>query len=305
MVTSIDEGGLAALTSAKAARLGRPFEADLESLAKADVVLAIGVDLAEDHQVAGFLVKRNLSQGTKLILVDAPGSALSVLAEVNLAPSKGGEADLILALAAGVASMETGNLAPTAGSPAEKIHQASQLLASAVAPVVVYGSGLPGKNPAAVLDALVELATLTHASLLSFKGQANSFAAAQFGLEKAFTVNGHQAVFVALGDDTPSQRLIQKLEKAPFLVVAASYASPATAREDVVLPVENWSELDGHFVNLEGRVQAAQAALGKPEGVKSTVEALAAVAAKLGIQPDGDWQSALTERIPAAAIRMN
>jgi len=231
------------------------------------------------------------------------------MAELNLTPAKGSEADLILALAAGAASLKaeknTSSASLPAGQPAEKIRQAVQLLAAAAAPVVVYGSGLPGKNPAATLDALVELANLTNASLLSFKGQANSFAAAQFGLEKPFNVNGHQAVFVALGDDTPSQRLLQRLEKAPFLVVAASYASAATARADVVLPVETWSELDGHFVNLEGRVQATPAALVKPEGVKTTVEALAAVATRLDVQPSRDWQSALTERIPAAAIRFN
>jgi NADH dehydrogenase/NADH:ubiquinone oxidoreductase subunit G len=312
MVASLDEGVSTSLSSAKAARLGKSFETGLESLAKADVVLAAGVDLAEDHQVAGFLVKRNLSEGTKLILVDAPGNALSVMAELNLTLSKGSEIDLVKSLATEAAALKAEK--PTAASglaeekfrqAEEKIRQAAQLLASASAPVIVYGSALPGKNPAAVLDALVELATVTQASLVSFKGQANSVAAAQYGLEKSFALNGHNAVFMALGDDTPSQRLMQKLEKTPFFVVAASYTSAATARADVVLPVETWSELSGHFVNLEGRVQTAQAAIGMPEGVKSTVEALAAVASSLNIHTQEDWQTGLTERIPAAPIRMN
>jgi formate dehydrogenase major subunit len=51
--------------------------------------------------------------------------------------------------------------------------------------------------------------------------------------------------------------LIQRLEQAPFLVVQASYASELTEQADVVLPVEIWAEQEGHYLNLEGRLQKA------------------------------------------------
>ena len=143
---------------------------------------------------------------------------------------------------------------------------------------------------------MVELGKQANAALISVKGEANSLAAAQYRLEKPFQMNGHQAVFVALGDDTPSQSLVQRLEKAPFLAVQASYVSRLTAQADVVLPVEMWAEQEGHYLNMEGRLQQAARALTAPEGVRSNAEAIQALAEKLGIQPDANWEAALCAR---------
>jgi formate dehydrogenase major subunit len=127
--------------------------------------------------------------------------------------------------------------------------------------------------------------------VLSTKGGANSVAAAAFGLESSFELNGHKAVYLALGDETPSQSLAKKLEKAPFLAVQASYLSPVTARADVVLPVEMWAELEGHFINLEGRVQESHKALIAPEGVRSSLDVLVDLASRLGYTVETSWQA--------------
>jgi formate dehydrogenase major subunit len=129
--------------------------------------------------------------------------------------------------------------------------------------------------------------------MLSIKGEANSLAAAQYRLLKPFALNGHQAVFAALGDDQPSQRLVQRLEKAPFLAVQASYVSRLTAQADVVLPVEMWAEQSGHCVSLEGRVQEAKPVLAAPEGVRSNTETLKALADRLGMAVNENWQAGL------------
>ena len=109
-------------------------------------------------------------------------------------------------------------------------------------------------------------------------------------------------MYVALGDGLVTERLMKHLAKAPFIVAQASYASPVTDLADVVLPVEMWAEQDGHFVNLEGRVQAAHKALTAPDEVKSNVEALRAVAARLRFEMSADWQAELTKRTPVATI---
>ena len=87
------------------------------------------------------------------------------------------------------------------------------------------------------------------------KGKANSLVAQQIGLNKPFELNGHQAAFVVLGDEEPSQNTIKKLEKVPFLVVQASYQSALTAKADVVLPVTAWLEQSGYYVTCDGKVQ--------------------------------------------------
>jgi predicted molibdopterin-dependent oxidoreductase YjgC len=105
-----------------------------------------------------------------------------------------------------------------------------------------------------------------------------------------------------MGDSAPSNRLVQHVEKAPFLAVQASYVSRLTAMADVVLPVEMWAEQEGHFVNLEGRVQSSTRALTPPNGVRSNVETLKALAAALGVQPDENWEASLCARLSPVAI---
>jgi predicted molibdopterin-dependent oxidoreductase YjgC len=107
---------------------------------------------------------------------------------------------------------------------------------------------------------------------------------------------------VAIGDDYVTERLLQRLEKAPFLVAQASYASKLTEMADVVLPVTTWAEQSGHYVNLEGRVQAAAAALEPVDGVRSNAEALQAVAQSLGVTTKDNWKEALFLRKPVVEI---
>jgi len=191
------------------------------------------------------------------------------------------------------------------GVPADAIRQAARLLAGAQQPAFIYGKGLNGKQAVPALKALIELANLTGASIVSAKGQANSLAAALLGLEKTFEVNDHQAVFLALGDEAPSQRLLHKLEKAPFVAVQASYISPATARADVVLPVVNWVETGGHYLNMEGRLQEAHAALPAQEGIWTNESVLAGIAARIGVDPKADWKDQLARSAAAVPVQLN
>jgi formate dehydrogenase major subunit len=313
MVTSMEEGRPTAAVSALAGELGKPFETNLAALESADCVIAAGVDLAESHQVAGFLVKRSLPNGTRLIVVNPAATGLDIHANVKLQATKGNDEAVLKGLRAGMiqlglkdgdgvaATIELMYAAEVTGISEDDYLAAAGMLGTANHPVIVYSNGLTDKNSPNVLKHLIGLCQLAGASLLSVKGDANSLAAAQLGLEKPFELNGHQAVYVALGDDTPSQRLIQRLEKAPFLAVQASYVSRITAMADVVLPVEMWAEQQGHFVNLEGRVQESKQVLTPPENVRSNAAALEALAKQLELPVDANWQAALCAR-PAPVV---
>ncbi len=167
--------------------------------------------------------------------------------------------------------------------------------------MIVYGKGITTK-PAAALKALVGFAHLTGATLLSAKGGANSLAAAQYRLEKVFQMNGQQAAFVALADEKPSQRLVQRLEKSPFTVVMASYVSQLTSMADVVLPVATWAEQAGHYLSLDGHLQKAAAVLAAPEEILSSEAVLNGIAGKLGASLATDWKEQLFERVAPVAI---
>lgn len=315
MVTSIEEGRPTAAVFDLAEELGGSFEANLQAVKEADLVMAIGVNLAESHMVAGFLVKRNLPKGTRLVVVDPGENGLAEFANVNLKPTTGADAALLQGLAAALvklglsegdgfaAQAELTRAAEAAGVSEVDLLAAAGMIGLAEKPVFVYGKGITdnGGSPAA-LRQLITLGEQAGAALLSIKGEANSVAAALYHLDKPFQVNGHQAVFVALGDDYPSQRMIQRLEGAPFLAVQASYASRLTAMADVVLPVEMWAEQEGHFINLEGRVQKAKPALTAPQGVRSSDQALRDLAHLLGVETSQPWQAALNQR--PSAVRL-
>ncbi len=325
MVTSIEEGVPIALSGQMAEEVGQPYEGNLETLKSADCVVAIGVDLVDNHQVAGFFVKRALAQGTKLIVIDPYDNGLHQLADYALRPQKGTDYDLLQGIAArivvlGLAKAEPTNphdlmqyspetVSQTTGIAVDTIKAVSRLIASAEKPAFVYGKGVTrdGDSPV-VLKALLELARLAgalddeHSTVLSTKGQTNSLAAHQYGLDKTFEINGHQAAYLALGDDYVSQRLIQRLAGVPFIAVQASYVSPVTAIADVVLPTEMWAEQEGYYLNLEGRLQEGHRGLTPPEDIRSHVGILEAIATQLDVSLDEDWRSELSKRVSTNTI---
>ena len=102
----------------------------------------------------------------------------------------------------------------------------------------------------------------------------------------------------ALGtDDGPSAMLVfgsnivvsapnathitSRLEALDLLVVCDMVMSETAAIADVVLPVTQWAEETGTMTNLEGRVILRQKAITPPSGVRSDLDVIAALAARL------------------------
>lgn len=306
MVTSLEEGRPTAALTALARAKGDTLEGNLDDLKNADCVVLLGVDMTEHHAVAGFLVKRNLPKGVKLIVVDPHENGFDGLAHYALKGKEGADVQLLGALEAGLAgkAVEAKTLAEKAALKAEDIAAVTELLNGAHAPIFIVGKGIVGQPDTKALEAALAVAGACNGKLLSLKGEANSLAAAQYGLDKAFALNGHQAVFVALGDDHPSKRLALSLEKAPYLVVQAAYASKLTGMADVVLPTANWAEQEGHYLNLEGRLQKAEKLLTAPEGVLTTHETLNTLAGQMGLRVTGVWKDALVREVAPVAIAL-
>ncbi|HLF73250.1 MAG TPA: 2Fe-2S iron-sulfur cluster-binding protein, partial [Anaerolineales bacterium] len=94
LVTSVEEGMPTAATSRIAERQGA-FEGKLDMLRNADTVLCIGANVSRTHMMAGFLFKRNLSRGTRLINIDPEETALDELANLSLRNKPGSDLALI------------------------------------------------------------------------------------------------------------------------------------------------------------------------------------------------------------------
>jgi len=75
----------------------------------------------------------------------------------------------------------------------------------------------------------------------------------------------------------------RRFEALDFLAVADFFLSETAERADVVLPVTQWAEEEGTMTNLEGRVILRRRAVTPPDGIRTDLDVLAALAARLGV----------------------
>lgn len=303
MVTSTEEGWPTQASASTADDLKKPFEGKVDALDLADCVVVVDADLANNHQVLGFMVKRLLPGGTKLIVVDPGENGFDPFADVRLKATKGSRVDVLKAIKSAVKKQKVSELAAGCGLKESDLLAAAEIFNSAEHPVFIYGRGLSAEDGKAAVTALKDLSSsIKNGTVISTKGKANSLAASQLKLEQPFEAGSHQAAFVALGDEEPSERLLKSLDRVPFLGVAAAYHSKLTVKAQVVIPVEMWAEVTGHYLNLDGRLQKASGALKAPAGVVNSTDALKSIAASLGIKTNDAWKETLKSRVSPADI---
>lgn len=322
LVTCVEEDQISRAMLKVADENGKSFETKIEDINQADCIVTIGVDLVENHQVAGFFVKRVISKGAKLVVIDPKSHPWDQIADATLKFKKGTNLDILQGLSAAVVKLglakekSTGQLDLTLKTATEKTGIASEdylKVAAAIAmashPIIIYGKNLSTDNTIDdTCKSLLEFARLIGAldknssCLVSVKGQANSVAAAQYQLDKPIKLYGTQVAYVILGDDLPSESFIKSLEQIPFLIVQSSYASKLTAMADVVLPVENWIEMEGHYVSMDGRLQKANRAIQPSNDIWANEVVLKSVADRLGIDSIIDWQKQLNQRVSPVSI---
>jgi formate dehydrogenase major subunit len=321
MVTSLEEGIPTAAVTRFAEKNGA-FEGKLDVLRNADTVLSIGANVHRSHMVAGFLFRRNLPKGAHFINVDTEVGDMDYLANTSLTIKPGSDLALVKGMQAVIVKEGLGRsplqlsdadalikqAVEATGVAQEDFVQAAQMLAHSISPVILVGKGVTAQRDESLVEELHRLAVLVGAvdgeriGLISVKGEANSLTASLLGLDEAFKLNGEQAVYVAVGDDYVSKSMIERISKAPYLVVQACYESALTEKADVVLPVTVWSEQEGHFINLDGRMQKAEKAVNPPETVRDHVSVLSEVAMRMNMKVEADWQKAILGRKSSVSL---
>jgi formate dehydrogenase major subunit len=292
MVTSTEEGRFTSILSELSKEYGQ-YESKLAEIHNADTIMTIGLDLTKDHQVAGFFIKRLIPKGVQVIPVSYEATGMDAFTSYSTIINRSKDLNFIHALDEALAGNDFSAEAEKSGLPLETITELSELLKNSENLVIVYGTDFDAKLKKETINALIRLAKKLNAKLISPKGKANSVVAEQLGLNKSFDVNGHQAAFVAIGDENPSQSIIKKLEGIPFLVVQASYQSALTAKADVILPVTTWLEQSGTYVTCDGQVQLAYQSLQPPVDVKSNIEVMLAIADRLKMNVNPVWDKAI------------
>ena len=98
--------------------------------------------------------------------------------------------------------------------------------------------------------------------------------------------DGIRALFVMGSNPVVSaphaSHIESKLRALDTLIVADFFLSETAALADVVLPSAQWAEETGTMTNLEGRVLLRRAASAPPAGVRTDIDILCGLAARLG-----------------------
>ncbi|HET59477.1 MAG TPA: hypothetical protein ENN32_03820, partial [Chloroflexi bacterium] len=97
-----------------------------------------------------------------------------------------------------------------------------------------------------------------------------------------------------LADDKLNDKWSKLARGANNTIVLASYQTEFTQSADIVLPVCNWAQEQGHFVNFEGKIQWREKLVDADLNVKTTAEVLSLLAKHLDFTIPTYWREALT-----------
>jgi len=277
-------------------KTGKPVESKLSDIKQSDCYIVVGEDITKDHQVISFFIKRQLPAGTKLIQICANESGFDNFAThtINIPDDK--TAKFVSSFRDVINSSDDKDieqLAKENNLDSGMLRNVVQDIKSSNQVAIVLGSRYHFADSDSVYASVHDLAVSVNGKFLSTKGNINSLAAAQMGINNPIDFKSTDTVLFALGDENLSQQTMKKFENIPHLVILASYSSPLTASAEVVLPVSNWIEQDGHFMNLSGMVLEAKGALTTEGECVSNLDVIKKLAESLNISIKPQWKDSI------------
>ncbi|MGO8836199.1 MAG: molybdopterin-dependent oxidoreductase [Limisphaerales bacterium] len=239
--------------------LGTP--ASLADVADSDCIVLIGGNPTEHQRVIGYLTRRSLDHGGKLILVHNGSTPLDRYADLHL--------ELEDISHPGASPFE--RLRATYHLRAQSLNQLKRMVETAQRPVVLYGSGLSTTVYAAMRTLPAQ------ARFLPLIAGTNTRGAVRLGLS-ARPVSG-EVLYLMAADDLPDHA---PLPARQFTVVHAAYESAWTETADVVFPALMWAEKNGHVTNLEGKTLEVKPLVKAPAHVPPAWKTLVQLSERVG-----------------------
>ena len=287
---------------------GLDIECPIEDILEADCIIVVGADPQRTNPIIDTMVRQAVSQRkAKLIIIDQSRNVFPLWSDLWLKPNAGSEGMLLNGLAKilvdkelveqgktssklveSLSRYETEKVVAATGIDQEKMELVAELYGQAEHAIIIYGEGLLETKDASVVTAILNLAHITgnrtggKLRVISLKPGANSRGAWELGLAKGIKEDKPKALYLLLGDEPESQELLRWLMGVHFLVVQASYYSPAIYMADVVLPSPIWAEREGIYVAMDGRVQQLKRALEPKDGLLQDEGILIEISKKLG-----------------------
>jgi predicted molibdopterin-dependent oxidoreductase YjgC len=252
----------------------------IKDIARADVILAVGLDSRFNFSVVGTKVRKALDAGSKLVTIDPCDSNLAGYTDDWLCPAPGKEGALLSVFAERLAGRkaDVSAAAADAGIDCDMLERALAIIASGKEPTVIigprvfhYGDG------AALLDGLMTLAGTKKVNIIPLYFGANSRGALEMGVFPEVGPGGvarngkgfgwaellggsrRPKVIYCVGDVAFRER-----PDCGFLIVQDTYLPPF--KIDAFLPASSFVEAGGTLINMEGRVQQVVRVENPPEG---------------------------------------
>jgi len=287
---------------------GLDIECPMEEIPEADCILVVGADPEKINPIIGMLVRRAVRQNkAKLVVINSARDVFPLRTDLWLRGAAGSEGMVLNGLAKvildkGLAAsgkiapeyrealsrLEPGEVVRAAGVETEDLEKAARMYAEAERAVIIYGEELlTGNDASASVAAVLNIAGMTgnqvgdKLRVISLKRGANSRGAWQLGLARGLKKDKPKALYLLLGDEPESEELLRWLRGVGFLVVQASYYSPAVYMADVVLPSPIWAERKGKYVSLDGGVRELKQVLRPPDGLPQDEEIFKVISQKM------------------------
>jgi NADH-quinone oxidoreductase subunit G len=274
--------------------LGLPRATIADAATPGGVVVLMGADPKEELPTLYLRLRHAATQaGTSIIELTPHATSLSAHAAVSAHPLPG-------QLGAVVSAMSAGSTDRVGAVSASTMAAIAELLGSGRPVTIVAGRGNLAESADVTMDALGGLLTLAPgAKVLSALRRGNVHGAMVAGLTPEVgsgldtlgmlraAADGSIDTLVLLGADpladVPDRALVERAFEAVDSVIAVdAFLTASSSQAAVVLPAALPGEVDGSFVNLEGRLSPLRAKVTPPGQARSDWMIAVEVAAALG-----------------------
>ncbi len=308
------------------ALLSLPRATIAEAAAPGGVVILLGADPKEELPTL-FLRLRHAAEFDGASIIELTPKATSLLphAAASLRPLPGNAGVVADAIATG----DTGRSIPGVNPAA--LAKATELVASGRPVTVVLGRANLAEDPAFSLAAVEHLRKAApHLKVLPALRRGNVMGALELGLTPGVGTTGDaltepgldaDGILTAAADGTiktlvllgadplvdhPNRSLVERaFDNVDTIIALDLFKTVSSSRADVLLPAAAFGEVDGSFLNIEGRLSPLQAKVTPPGQARAdwmaAVEVATALGADLGFVTLEELRAELSATVPAFA----
>jgi formate dehydrogenase alpha subunit len=292
----------------------------LSDLRKASVILVIGLDARFGRSVVGVELREAIKRKAKILTINPKPHALALIADRWLQPSAGEEIDILESLLR-LTKRTSSSSSPSQTKrktqvKEEELSEVAGMLKKASSPVILVGSDLLRYDRSTeILGTIKELAQTLGAGILPLPAQNNLYGSILMGTYPELLPGGFSStnkerigeLSKIWGKDLPklssgwnagallSGRKLKVLylvgeiptslrPPCDFLIFQNIYPPDPGYEADLVLPSAAFTEVDGTFINGEGRIQRVRKAVDPPDQALPDWEILCRIARKMGIK---------------------